>query len=76
MSLCNKRFTATQYALLTSLMTLGGTLVVMPAGWLIKIVGWSGYFILATAIAIPGLLLLLRYKRWQGPPATGETGEG
>jgi PAT family beta-lactamase induction signal transducer AmpG len=66
MSLCDKRFTATQFALLTSLMALCRVLAGMPAGWLAKNIGWPNYFIVATLIAIPGLLLLLRYRRWQG----------
>lgn len=65
MSLCDKRFTATQFALLSSLMALGRTLAGMPAGWFAQQVGWPAYFITSTLVAIPGLLLLLRYKTWQ-----------
>ena len=73
MSLCDKRFTATQYALLSSLMALGGTLAGMQGGWLAKQIGWPWYFVASTLVAIPGLaLLLLRYKTWQCAPAEGE----
>ncbi|MDD4888827.1 MAG: MFS transporter [Phycisphaerae bacterium] len=65
MSVCSKRFTATQYALLSSLMALGGTLAVAPAGWIIVRTGWAMYFVIATVIAVPGLLLLLRFRHWQ-----------
>ncbi len=65
MSLCNKRFTATQYALLSSLMALPRVMIGLPAGWLAERIGWPQYFIVATVIAVPGLLLLLRYPHWQ-----------
>lgn len=75
MSLCDKRFTATQFALLTSLMALGRTLAGMLGGALAGLVGWPTYFVIATLVAIPGLLLLLRYRRWQvaavSPPSRG-----
>jgi PAT family beta-lactamase induction signal transducer AmpG len=67
MSICDKRFTATQYALLTSLMAAARTLVSAPTGWFAGIVGWPSYFVVATLIAIPGLLLLLRFKTWTLP---------
>jgi PAT family beta-lactamase induction signal transducer AmpG len=66
MSLCDKRFTATQFALLTSLMALGGILIGTPAGWIIKQIGWPTYFVLSVFVAVPGLLLLLRFRHWQG----------
>jgi len=65
MSLCNKKFSATQFALLTSIMALTRTLGVAPAGFMVKAMGWENFFLLATLIAIPSLLMLLRYDRWQ-----------
>jgi PAT family beta-lactamase induction signal transducer AmpG len=67
MSLCNKSFTATQYALLTSLMALTRVFIAVPTGWLAKNVGWETYFIIATVIMVPGLALLTRYKTWTTP---------
>jgi PAT family beta-lactamase induction signal transducer AmpG len=64
MSICNKKYTATQYALITSVMALTRTLVGAPSGYLQKAVGWEMYFLVSILIAIPGLLLLLRYDRW------------
>ena len=64
MSLCDKRFTATQYALLTSLMALSRVFVGAPTGYLAKNVGWEMYFIISIFIAVPGLLLLTRYNTW------------
>lgn len=65
MNLCNKRFTATQYALLTSLMAVARVIAAAPTGFLAKNVGWVEYFFISSLFAIPGLLLLLRYDRWE-----------
>jgi PAT family beta-lactamase induction signal transducer AmpG len=61
-SITDKRFTATQYALLTSLMGVPRVLASAPTGYLAKHMGWENYFIFCVAIAVPGLLLLLRIK--------------
>lgn len=65
MSLCNQRFTATQFALLTSLMAMGRMVAGVAAGWFADRVGWPTYFAVATVIMAPGLLLLLRFRAWQ-----------
>jgi PAT family beta-lactamase induction signal transducer AmpG len=59
-SLTDRRFTATQYALLSSLMGVPRVLAAAPTGWLAAWLGWPGFFLLCTLIAIPGLMLL----RW------------
>jgi PAT family beta-lactamase induction signal transducer AmpG len=59
-SITDKRFTATQYALLTSLMGIPRVLASAPTGYLATRMGWPLFFILCTLIALPGLLLLLR----------------
>lgn len=64
-SLCNKRFTATQYALLSSLMGIPRVIVSSPTGLLAERLGWVYFFIFCTLIAIPGLIFLLRYNSWQ-----------
>ncbi len=64
MSLCNKRFSATQYALLTSLMAGTRNFAGSASGYLAKTLGWESYFIACTVLAVPGLLMLLRYNRW------------
>ena len=64
-SLTNKKFTATQYALLSSLMGVPRVLASAPTGFLALLMGWKGFFILCTVIAIPGLLLLLRFSRME-----------
>lgn len=65
MNICDKRYTATQFALLTSFMAITRTLVATPSGFIQKGVGWEMYFIISILISIPGLVLLLRYNKWQ-----------
>ena len=64
---CERRSTATQFALLTSLSALARVLVASPAGVLASALGWPAYFMVCIAMAIPGLLLLRRFDRWELP---------
>jgi PAT family beta-lactamase induction signal transducer AmpG len=57
-SLTNKRFTATQYALLSSCMGIPRVIIAAPAGWLAESMGWPLFFLGCTVAAVPGLLLL------------------
>ena len=66
MSVCNRQFTATQFALLSSLTAVSRVVLVSQAGVLAEKLGWHGYFIFSVLLAAPGLLLLTRYDRWQG----------
>ena len=61
--LCNISFTATQYALLTSLAAIGRTTLSASGGALADALGWSPFFMLATAACLPGLVLLARIMR-------------
>jgi PAT family beta-lactamase induction signal transducer AmpG len=54
----NRSYTATQYALLSSLAAQARISLSAPAGFAVAAVGWVWYYIIATALAIPGLLLL------------------
>ncbi|MBN2060601.1 MAG: AmpG family muropeptide MFS transporter [Deltaproteobacteria bacterium] len=63
-SITNKKFTATQYALLTSLMGVPRVFISAPTGFFAKILGWEIFFIVCTLIAIPGMLLLLKFAPW------------
>ena len=58
-SLCNVAYTATQFALLTSLMAFARTIFASGGGWLADQMNWVAYFLLTTVAAVPGLLLLL-----------------
>jgi PAT family beta-lactamase induction signal transducer AmpG len=55
---CDKRYSATQYALLSSLFGLGRTMAGVPSGWLAHSLGYPAFFVLAVVAAIPGLALL------------------
>jgi PAT family beta-lactamase induction signal transducer AmpG len=59
-SLTNKKFTATQYALLSSLMGVPRVVAAAPTGYIADATGWVVFFVLCAAVALPGLLLL----RW------------
>jgi PAT family beta-lactamase induction signal transducer AmpG len=55
---CDKRYSATQYALLSSLFGLGRTLAGVPSGYLAEWLGYPAFFALAVVTALPGLVLL------------------
>ncbi len=63
-SITNKKFTATQYALLSSLMGVPRVLASAPTGFLAKHMGWENFFIFCVVIAIPGMLFLLKFAPW------------
>ncbi len=63
----DKRFTATQYALLSSLMGVPRVIVASPTGFLAEWLGWVGFFVFCALIALPGLFILVRFQRWMGP---------
>jgi PAT family beta-lactamase induction signal transducer AmpG len=64
MNLCNQRFSATQYALLSSLMAVSRDILVAPAGSLAKSTGWPLFFLISIVAAVPGLLLLPVFAPW------------
>jgi MFS transporter, PAT family, beta-lactamase induction signal transducer AmpG len=57
---CDKRYSATQYALLSSLFGLGRTLSGIPSGFLAERLGYAAFFATCIAFAIPGLFVLQR----------------
>ncbi len=58
-ALCNVRFSATQYALLSSLSAVGRVFLGPIAAWLVPQVGWSAFFAITALSALPGLLLVV-----------------
>jgi PAT family beta-lactamase induction signal transducer AmpG len=66
MSLCDKRFTATQYALLTSFMAVTRIVAGVPTGVMVEQLGWAAFFAVSTIGAVPGILLLMRFAPWNG----------
>ncbi len=63
-SMTNRKFTATQYALLSSLMGVPRVIASAPTGYMADMLGWSAFFLVCSLVAIPGLLLLLHFRRW------------
>lgn len=72
MSLCNPRFSATQYALLSSLMAVSRDILVAPAGNLAKATGWPMFFLISIVAAVPGLVLLPVFAPWNATPAVDD----
>jgi MFS transporter, PAT family, beta-lactamase induction signal transducer AmpG len=66
MSLCNVGFSATQYALLSSLTAFSRDILVAPSGIWAEAMGWPGFFLLTAILALPGLALLPFFAPWQG----------
>jgi len=62
MTMCNHRFSATQYALLSSLAALGGIAIAPTSGFVAEAVGWPVFFLISAAIAVPGLVLLWKLR--------------
>jgi PAT family beta-lactamase induction signal transducer AmpG len=62
-SLCNLAFTATQYALLTSFMAYGRTMMSSGSGWLADRMDWPEFWAATALMAIPGLILLFWITR-------------
>ena len=58
MSLCNQRFTATQFALLSAFASVGRVWVGPLAGVLAESIGWPAFFIVSTVAALPALAML------------------
>jgi PAT family beta-lactamase induction signal transducer AmpG len=62
--LTHKRFSATQYALLSSLFSVSRVLAGPPAGVLADALGWRDFFILTVFTGIPGMVMLGRFAPW------------
>jgi MFS transporter, PAT family, beta-lactamase induction signal transducer AmpG len=59
-----KRFSATQYALFSSLFAIPRILAGPPAGLLVDALGWRDFFLLTLPVGIPGLIMLARFVPW------------
>jgi PAT family beta-lactamase induction signal transducer AmpG len=62
--LTQKRFSATQYALLSSLFSIPRVLAGPPAGLLVDAMGWRDFFVFTIVAGIPGMLMLWRFVPW------------
>jgi PAT family beta-lactamase induction signal transducer AmpG len=76
MSLCNQRFTATQFALLSAFASVGRVWVGPLAGVLAETIGWPVFFIASTVAAVPALVMLwwlratVRARCWSSATAS------
>jgi len=57
-------YTATQFALFTSLMAVPRTFANAATGWLVETMGWTTFFLLCAILAVPGMLLLFKVAPW------------
>ena len=62
-NMTNKQFTATQFALMTAIMSLPRTLFSGSSGFLVEILGWEYYFIFCSLIAFPALIILRKLRK-------------
>jgi PAT family beta-lactamase induction signal transducer AmpG len=65
----NQRFTATQFALFSSLVALPRTAASSITGYLVEAVGYAEFFVICAALGIPGMLLLAKVAPWSATPA-------
>ena len=68
-NLCSREFTATQYALLSSMATVGLNVLSSSGGALAEALGWVPFFVLSTAFCLPSLALLVWLMRRPGEAA-------
>jgi len=66
-SLTNRNFTATQYALLSSLAAVPLRTLGASSGWLAESLGWPGFFLMTTAAALPAMAIMI-FLLWRLPP--------
>jgi PAT family beta-lactamase induction signal transducer AmpG len=66
MRICEKEHAAVQYALLTAVYALSGSLLSLPSGWLTERMGYAAYFALTAAMALPAFAFLPRARAWIG----------
>ena len=71
MSLCNPRFSATQYALLSGVYALSRSVLSGQAGFVAEGVGWNSFFLLTVASSLPAFLLMGWLTPWNGNGVKG-----
>jgi PAT family beta-lactamase induction signal transducer AmpG len=62
MGLCSHRFTATHYALLSALASVGRIYVSPLAGVMAESIGWPAFFVMAVLLGLPGLYMVWRMR--------------
>jgi len=71
MSLCNPRFSATQYAVLSGVYAISSKVLAATSGLVVKLAGWEHFFLLTAAAAVPAFLLMTVLTPWSGEGARG-----
>ncbi len=71
MTMCNKRFSATQFALLSSLMAASRDIMVSPGGKVAESLGWPSFFMITVAAGVPCLLILPFIAPWSAELPNG-----
>ena len=66
----NPLYTATQFALFTSLAAVPRTFANAATGYLVEYFGWANFFVLCFVLAIPGMLLLFKVAPWKATPSS------
>ena len=61
------RYTATQFALFTSLSAVPRTFINSSVGYIVASIGWFNFFLVCFALALPGMLILLKIAPWKAP---------
>jgi MFS transporter, PAT family, beta-lactamase induction signal transducer AmpG len=73
MALCDHRYTATQFALLSSLEAFGRVFSGRPSAEAVSLLGWGWFFFLSFLLALPGCWLVWQYRRQLTPDAAEST---
>ena len=69
----NPLYTATQFALFTSLAAVPRTIINSATGWIVEQTGWFNFFLLCSLLALPGMLLLFKIAPWNGADSSRAT---
>jgi PAT family beta-lactamase induction signal transducer AmpG len=64
MVMCNKRVSATQFALFSSLVAVSRDILTAPSGRLAEVAGWPSFFLITIAAGLPALLMLPFIAPW------------
>ncbi|ODR99948.1 AmpG family muropeptide MFS transporter [Methyloceanibacter methanicus] len=68
----SKAFTATQFALFSSLIAVPRTVANATTGFIVEAVGWTQFFVICTALAVPGMLMLFKVAPWNAEDENAE----
>jgi PAT family beta-lactamase induction signal transducer AmpG len=67
MAICDRRYAAVEYALLSSLYAAAGAMLAGASGWITEATGYAGYFALTAFFAAPAFAFLALAARWIAP---------